>query len=109
MSLHSSQPLRSFAAATLLLAVAGLGGCAGSGSDSAPSTPASKVQGADTKCSDYLKMGKEDRIKVIKQTSKELDHEDVARNEAFQAIEGIKEICQMDEHKDGTMRDIANS
>jgi hypothetical protein len=93
------------------VAVASLTGCGGSGDTGEGSTETptatSKVKGADTKCSDYVSMSKADQIKVIQQTSKEIDKEDVSADQAATAVDSIKQFCQEPDLEDGTMRDIA--
>jgi hypothetical protein len=100
-------------AAAGLLAAASMTGCSGSdhqsGHSAAKSSPADKVNGADTKCSDYVTMNKADQIKVIQQTSKEIDKEDVSSDQAASVIADIKKFCKQPDLKDGTMRDIAGS
>lgn len=94
-----------------LLATASLAACSGSEDDpAAASTSASTAQttlGPDTKCSDYLDLSEQDQVKVIQNTSRELDEEFISSAQALTAVDSIKQFCQQDDLKDGTMRDIA--
>lgn len=99
------------AVAAGLLAVSGLAACGGSDSDDDPTpTPTpSTVIGADTKCSDYVKMTEQEQVRVIQSTSRELDDEFVSSAQAMSAVDSIKQVCQESDLKDGTMRDIAEA
>jgi hypothetical protein len=104
-------------AASSLLVATSFAACGGSGDgaehDSSSSAAASSssarnslVKGPDTRCSDYLEMGQEDQVRVIQQTSRELDDEFVSSAQALSAVETIEHSCKSDELKDGTMRDF---
>ncbi|WP_291277855.1 hypothetical protein [Galactobacter sp.] len=94
-----------------LLATASLAACSGSEDDpAAASTSASTAKtalGPDTKCSDYLGLSEEDQVRVIQNTSRELDDEFISSAQALTAVDSIKQFCRQDDLKDGTMRDIA--
>lgn len=112
---HRSRSLRgtrlAAVAAAGLLAATSLVACSASGTDQeqSPSTTASKVLGADTKCSDYLTMSQSDQVRVIQNTSRELDDEFISSSQAMTAVDSIKQFCQEEGLQDGTMRDIAEA
>lgn len=92
-------------AAAATLAIGALAGCSGN-DGSSPSSPTPGQAGADTTCAEYVKLSQKKQVRVIQDTTRELDDEYVPSSDAAEATELITGLCEEDEFKDGTLRDI---
>ncbi|MGO1319377.1 MAG: hypothetical protein ACTMIK_03895 [Galactobacter sp.] len=94
MSSFSTTSRLSAAAGIALLAALGLSACGGD----SPS--------ANSSCSDYVDMSKDDQIKAVQDLAKELGQANISKDEAEEQISNFAKACETDDFKDGTLSDM---